>query len=243
MGNRPGARESFRRTIELDPENRGGNGKAAAIALAEIELDESAFAPAAEAARRATTLAPGEANAWVLLGLAQRGLGQLPDAVSSLERAAELAPSRADIAHNLGTAYLAQRRLPEAEAAFRRAVELDPKFSEAGAALARVQSARSEPATANRSRREPPRRDLGATIAPVDYQPLGIRGLIVQQVAPGGLAAKAGLRVDDLILRADGNPLTSVATLMAMVKNSSASVLRLSVLRAGKPLDVSLPLG
>jgi serine protease Do len=43
--------------------------------------------------------------------------------------------------------------------------------------------------------------------------PAGIQGVLVESVVPSGWAALAGLRGDDLILQADGTPVTTVAAL------------------------------
>ncbi|MFZ5493845.1 MAG: PDZ domain-containing protein [Verrucomicrobiota bacterium] len=45
--------------------------------------------------------------------------------------------------------------------------------------------------------------------------PAGIQGVLVESVVPSGWAALAGLRGDDLILQADGMPVTTVAALKA----------------------------
>ena len=88
------------------------------------------------------------------------------------------------------------------------------------------------------ARPKPP--ELGAQLAAVDYPPLGIRGLLVESVVPGGLAELSGLLRDDLVLRAGGRPLTQPAALLAMIKSSGGIPIQLSVLRAGKPVEVVL---
>ena len=81
---------------------------------------------------------------------------------------------------------------------------------------------------------------LGATLKAVDYAPLGIRGLLVEAVAAGGVADRAGLLVDDLVLRIGGRPVTQAAGVQAMVESSPGISVQLSVLRAGKPVEVIL---
>jgi hypothetical protein len=48
--------------------------------------------------------------------------------------------------------------------------------------------------------------------------------------------------VDDLILRADGRPMTQVPSLNALVRAGSAAPIALSVLRSGRPVEISLRL-
>jgi S1-C subfamily serine protease len=61
-------------------------------------------------------------------------------------------------------------------------------------------------------------------------------------VDPGGLAARSGLAADDLILRADGKPASQVAPLLALVRSSKARTIQISLLRAGKPVELQLRL-
>jgi tetratricopeptide (TPR) repeat protein len=262
LGNLQGMTSSLGKAIELDPANTQGAGFQAAMELAQAALTARNFGQALEAAGVAVQMRPGDGSAWALLGLSQQASGRLPEAAESLEKAAAVAPDRADIAHNLGTVYLAQRRYPEAEASFRRAVSLDPGATEAAAALTRLEAqrtqstssrdgakrnARSEPArttSAPSSARPAPapakRPELGARLVAVDYPPLGIRGLLVEAVTPGGLAELSGLLVDDLVLRAFGRPVTQPSGLLSLLDSSRSTSVQLSVLRAGKPVEVVL---
>jgi S1-C subfamily serine protease len=88
--------------------------------------------------------------------------------------------------------------------------------------------------------KRPERPQLDARLSAVDYAPLGIRGLLVEAVVPGGLADRAGLLVDDLVLRAGGRPLTQASGLQAMIDSSRGISIQLSVLRAGKSVEVIL---
>ena len=260
LGNLSGMATSLGKAIELDPANDQGAGFRSAMELAQSALTAKNFGQARAAAEVAVRMRSEDGSAWALLGLSQQAEGKLPEAAQSLEKAAAVAPARADIAHNLGTVYLAQRRYPEAEAAFRGAIALDPTATESAAALARLEAQRQEaaqgktgskrgPAAASKppskpaehpaaARPKPP--ELGAQLAAVDYPPLGIRGLLVESVVPGGLAELSGLLRDDLVLRAGGRPLTQPAALLAMIKSSGGIPIQLSVLRAGKPVEVVL---
>lgn len=251
LGNETGRLTSLRRALELDPANAQGAGFRAAVGLAQAALAAKDFGEAATAAEAATRIEPRDGTAWAVLGLAQQASGKLPEAALSLEKAAAVAPDRADIAHNLGTVYLAQRRYPEAETALRRAVALDPASTESAAALSRLEAQRAGAPTGQESGKRPPpaksatsarpkRPELGATLKAVDYPPLGIRGLLVEAVGAGGLADRAGLLVDDLILRASGRPVTQASGLQAMIESSRGISIQLSVLRAGKPVEVIL---
>lgn len=256
LGNSAGMTASLGKAMELDPANEQGAGFRAAMELAQTALAAKDFGTAVTAAQTAARLKPSEGSAWALLGLAEQAAGRLPEAAQGLEKAAEVAPGRADIAHNLGTVYLAQRRYAEAETAFRRALALDPKAVEAEAALSQLAAQRAAAESGRESGRRkspakpaaapPPatkrieRPALGAELTAVDYAPLGIRGLLVEAVAPGGLADRAGLLVDDLVLRAGGRPVTQASGLRAMIESSHGISIQLSVLRAGKSVEVIL---
>ncbi|MEO7795439.1 MAG: tetratricopeptide repeat protein [Thermoanaerobaculia bacterium] len=253
LGNLEGMATSLGKAIELDPANSQGAGFRAAMELAQSSLAGKNYGRAITGAEAAARLRPEDGSAWALLGLAQQASGRLPEAALSLEKAAAVEPQRADIAHNLGTVYLAQRRYPEAETSFRRAVAIDPAATESAAAIVRLEAQRAgaanskdngkrgqtqKPAT---SRPVPAKRpQLGARLQAVDYPPLGIRGLLVEEVTPGGLAAGAGLLVDDLVLRAGGRPLVQPTALQAMIDSSPGISIQLSVLRAGKPVEIIL---
>lgn len=263
LGNFAGMATSLGKAIELDPSNATGAGYQAAMDLAQFALDAKNFGQAIAASQVAARMRPDQGSAWAVLGLAQQASGRLPEAAQSLEKAVAVAPDRADIAHNLGTVYLAQRRYPEADLAFRRALALDPTAGESAAALARLETQRQEAAKGKEGAKRgsaaaaakpmapaarPPRPapvrpkppELGAELAAVDYPPLGIRGLLVESVVPGGLAELSGLLVDDLVLRAGGRPLTQPSALHSMLASSGNVPIQLSVLRAGKPVEVVL---
>lgn len=263
LGNLEGMTTSLERAIELDPANSTGAGYQAAMDLAQAALDAKNFGQAIEASEVAVRMRPDQGSAWALLGVAQRASGRLPEAAQSLERAVAVAPDRADIVHNLGTVYLAQRRYPEAETAFSRAIELDPAATESAAALNRLAAQRQEAARGNEGAKRgtaaaaakpaataaqapqpapvrPKAVELGAQLVAVDYPPLGIRGLLVESIVRGGLAELSGLLVDDLVLRAGGRPLTQPSALTSMLASSASIPIQLSVLRAGKPVEVVL---
>jgi Flp pilus assembly protein TadD len=245
LGNVSGMATSLAKAIELDPANAQGAGYRAAMELAQSALTAKNFGQAVSASETAVRLKPEDGSAWALLGLSQQASGRLQDAAQSLEKAVAVAPDRADIAHNLGTVYLAQKRYPEAETTFRRAVALDPAATESAAALSRLQAQKTAASSGGGQRQAaksapPARKELGAKLSAVDYPPLGIRGLLVESVAAGSLAELSGLLVDDLILRADGRPVTQAGTLTALLASTRSASVELSVLRSGKPVTLEL---
>jgi S1-C subfamily serine protease len=65
----------------------------------------------------------------------------------------------------------------------------------------------------------------------------------VEAVAPGSIAARAGLRPGDAIATLDGQPLLSTADLQWVLQNAPATAhLRADVRRDGKPLNLTLDL-
>ncbi|MFN7940497.1 MAG: tetratricopeptide repeat protein [Thermoanaerobaculia bacterium] len=241
LGNVDGALGSFRKAMELDPDDRHGDAGVAAAFLAETLLASRGFAEAATAAAAVTRFRPDDATGWMLLGLARKEQGDLPAAQSSLERARALAPERADVAHDLGTVYVAERDWTRAEAAFRAAVALDPGFAAAAAALAQLEAQRAGAAPAPRGTRPPPPPSLGAHFTAVSYPALAVQGLLVQSVDAGSPAARAGLAKDDLVTQVDGRPVTSEAALIEYLqRHSLRDPVLFDLLRAGKPIRLRI---
>jgi tetratricopeptide (TPR) repeat protein len=96
-------------------------------------------AEAARACQQALQADPGDADAWCLLGIAQRAAGQAEQAVASYREALRLRPAFIEVWNNLGNALVNLGRLDEAVAAFDQVLRLRPEFAEAhnnlGAAL------------------------------------------------------------------------------------------------------------
>ena len=74
---------------------------------------------------------PENVDAYNNLGLANRKLGNLPEAYGAYRVALEKNPKAAGVWHNLGLLYEEGNRRVEAIDCFKRAVELDPEFLEA----------------------------------------------------------------------------------------------------------------
>jgi serine protease Do len=84
------------------------------------------------------------------------------------------------------------------------------------------------------------------SLTPDLAQALGLpadNGVIVSDVFPEGPAAKAGLQIEDVIVALDGFPVDNVPlfTLGLYLMNHSDSA-NVSVVRAGKKLDITLPI-
>jgi predicted TPR repeat methyltransferase len=106
-------------------------------------------ADAAEALLRSVLqAAPGDADAWHLLGMTALQRGAHAQAVESIQRAIQLRPGVADQHHNLAGAFYCLDRWNEAGAQYRRAAELNPEFHEAwkGLGASLVQAGRFEDA-------------------------------------------------------------------------------------------------
>ena len=246
LGNLDGARRSFERVLELDPTDGLRLAEQASVFLASLHLEGGRAADAAREARRALAWNENLPDSWTHLGMAQKELGDLPGAKESLARAAALAPDRPEAAYNLGTVLLALRDFVAARAAFERAVALRPGFAEAEAILTRLaapSTAPANPTPAARTTPAPPRLPLGTRFTEANYPELGLRGLRVDALERGGLGERAGLQTQDLVLRVDGRPLTTVADLLQYLAGRPArSTLLFDLLRAGRSLRISVAL-
>jgi serine protease Do len=68
------------------------------------------------------------------------------------------------------------------------------------------------------------------------------RGLIVGDVAPDGPAAKAGVKIRDILLQLDGTPIDSLPEYeMALYRAPHGSPVTLELLRGGQTLDLQVP--
>jgi tetratricopeptide (TPR) repeat protein len=110
-----------------------------ALALARNAYQAGNPAEAVRYSRQALASDPADADAWCLLGIAQRAAGDPEQAVASYREALRLRPDFIEAWNNLGNALVEQKKLDEAIAAFRQALRLLPDYAEAhnnlGAAL------------------------------------------------------------------------------------------------------------
>lgn len=101
--------------------------------LAVLRFGQGRFAEAAEEARRALRLRPGDASASMLAGLAEAARGRYSAAVAAYDRALANAPDRWDVHVNRAAALSALGRPAEALAGCDRALALRPDIAEAHA--------------------------------------------------------------------------------------------------------------
>jgi len=86
---------------------------------------------ALSAFRKTTELMPDDAEAHFNLGVVQKGLGQLNEAMVSYQRALKLKPDYAEAHGNLGNVLKDLGQLDEAVACFRNALKIRPDSAEA----------------------------------------------------------------------------------------------------------------
>jgi serine protease Do len=71
-----------------------------------------------------------------------------------------------------------------------------------------------------------------------------VRGALINKVVPGGPGAKAGLKVQDVILKYDGREVNTASDLPPLVAaDQPGSVAHLTVFRDGKTRDINVKLG
>jgi tetratricopeptide (TPR) repeat protein len=160
-GDAAGAEEAYDRAVHLDPGYRYARRRLIRIALerrdfgrARMHADrlladapedpEHAFLAGLVAARDGRTedarthyrdaISKARENypeAFLNLGVLEKGSGALPAAIAAYERAIALRPSYKQAHNNLGVAYAAAGRLADAEASYRRALAIDPSYGAA----------------------------------------------------------------------------------------------------------------
>ncbi len=69
------------------------------------------------------------------------------------------------------------------------------------------------------------------------------QGLVVEALVPGGPADKAGLKLYDVLMKADGGRLTGIADLLHAVTAAKEPKLTFDLIRGGKPQTVTVALG
>jgi len=110
-------------------------------------IAEAARGNAAEAEtqlRRATTLDPRFAEAFINLGIVLHQQGRVAEALASYERAIRLAPDEPRAHHDAGVALQELGRIDEAERSFRRAIAADPSLAVSHKQLGRLLEARGD---------------------------------------------------------------------------------------------------
>lgn len=252
MGNAAGAVGSWEAAIRNDPQDAGGWASAAALHLANHFLEAGDPARVQAAAESLLAWRPGSADGWIYKGLAERARREWQAARQSLEEARRLDPTRAATHNNLGSVYFELRLLDQAEEAFSRALAIDSSLAEARENLAAVARTRElerggrPPAPPGAPSPPPaasgPRLSLGLRFADIDYAALGLKGVMVETVAPGSLAARAGLAPRDLILKVDGRDVSAPDQVERFARESGKKSVALDLLRDNLPRRVEMRL-
>ncbi|MDQ6768205.1 MAG: tetratricopeptide repeat protein [Candidatus Eremiobacteraeota bacterium] len=115
------------------------NDKSAHAQLGQLLVEAGKPSEGRDHLETAIRLGLNEAQVWFFIGLADRELQDLPDAVSSLERAENLDPANQAVLTSLVDAYLAGARLDDALRVANRAVQLHPNEAFGYDALGTVQ--------------------------------------------------------------------------------------------------------
>jgi putative PEP-CTERM system TPR-repeat lipoprotein len=133
----------FTEAAEADP-----NALEPRILLVRLHMQQGDFRMAADAAAVALDINPQDAETHNLLGLAQRGIGELSDAANSFEKASNLDIGRYDYRLNAAATYVALDRLAEAESILKRNNEVPLENVQASIFLAIVKSRQGDPEAA-----------------------------------------------------------------------------------------------
>ncbi len=83
-------------------------------------------------------------------------------------------------------------------------------------------------------------------VSPALRSQLGLpekQGLVVEALTAGGPAEKAGVKLYDVLMKADGKNVADVADLLHAMKEAKEDKLALEVVRGGKPQTISVALG
>jgi len=135
------ARQAAQKALALDPALPEGY-----LAQATIQMSYDWDWAGAEASlQRALELAPGQADAVTEMGLLQRYLGDLDQAVAMERRAVELDPLSLRGLHALGMALIYAGQLDEANKVYQRLFTLNPDMPTANQARARVLQLQGRP--------------------------------------------------------------------------------------------------
>jgi tetratricopeptide (TPR) repeat protein len=81
--------------------------------------------------KKVVELVPGDAEAHYNLGIVQRSLGQLDNAVASYSRAVKLKPDYAEAFNNLGNIFKELGRFDDAVTSYRRTLKVKPESADA----------------------------------------------------------------------------------------------------------------
>eukprot|EP00668_Euglena_longa_P015114 GGOE01019163.1.p1 GENE.GGOE01019163.1~~GGOE01019163.1.p1 ORF type:complete len:669 (+),score=183.01 GGOE01019163.1:287-2008(+) len=141
------------------------------------------------------------------------------------------------------------RRRMESERSQDRAVRADPVRTVERDPVRSLDETRSSIRTSPRVTASPGRSrqpHVGVEIKMLDDQATGYRDsvVVVHSVVPNTPAAKAGLKMDDIIDKWNSEPLTSKADWIDNVRNSRiGSIVHLTIIRDGRRMDVPVQIG
>ncbi|MFO1050967.1 MAG: sulfotransferase [Planctomycetota bacterium] len=132
-GDREGAAEAYRKSMEIDPRN-----VRAIHALAMHEFDAGRFAAARELVESALAVAPGLAELWNTAGNVARAESDFERAASCFRKVTELAPRHYAGHMNLGQTLREAGHVDESVAAYRAALAVQPDQPHAHVVLAQT---------------------------------------------------------------------------------------------------------
>ena len=120
------AEKSFKKVIELNPDNAQAHNIRGTLVQILGKLDE-----AEESLKKAIELKPDYAEAHYNLGVILHQPGRLIEAEASYKKAIDFNPDNVQSYNNLGFILKEQGRLDEAEESYRKAIKLKPNYVEA----------------------------------------------------------------------------------------------------------------
>ncbi len=269
LGNPRGAVEALETVFRQDPRNAAGFAISAAIQLARYYYDQGQYTDSARQAQRAIDWQPSLVDPWLYLGLCQQALGEIESAAASFQQAIAQDPTRAEAHNNLGSLHASRGEYSLARQSFERALSIQPDFEDARRNLQAVErrgagtsptlrspSPSSRPTTGRKpaaagtqpTTLAPPNGStkgvpalLGLRFSPIDYGSFGLSGTLIQTVEPASSGERAGLRVNDLVLRVDGRTVSDADQLRAYIaRQVPGATLELVILRSNLPQRLSL---
>lgn len=114
------AKDTLNQILNREPRNYP-----ATTTLVRVLLQSEDFAKAAETARAATVLRPESAEAWELLSMAYKKLGQAGQSLAALQQSVTCEPGNVELRLKLVDAFLAVQQFPQAENTLRDMLQLD----------------------------------------------------------------------------------------------------------------------
>jgi len=126
--------QTLTQTVRDNPNDKDANAE-----LGELLVETGKPSEGRDHLETAVRLGQNDAQVWFFIGMADRELDDLQDAVTSFERAELLDPGNQAVLGNLSDAYLAAGRVNDAMRIANRAVQLHPNDAASYESLAMVQ--------------------------------------------------------------------------------------------------------